>query len=90
MIRVTIELLPFGYEKNKKTLGTAIISNTGTGTLSKGNYKFKLMNKMKSRTWKEGKIYDFPRLSLNVWHLLYRVLKEAFDNKKEEKNESKK
>ena len=39
MIRVTIEMLPMGYELNKYTLGLIEISNDGTGDAQRGNYK---------------------------------------------------
>ena len=37
MIRVTIQLLPFGNEANARHLGTIDIANDGTGTAERGN-----------------------------------------------------
>ena len=42
MIKITVELLPFGFEENKRTLGIMKIWNTVTGTKAKGNYQFSI------------------------------------------------
>jgi len=39
MLRLTIEIIPFGIEENKRTLSTIHIINDGTGTTQFGNYK---------------------------------------------------
>ena len=74
MIRIMVELCPFGEEIGKKPLGEGIIYNDLTGTKSSGNYKFALRDKNK-RVWKSGTVKDFPRLKKNVWYLLMEVLK---------------
>lgn len=38
MLRVKIELVPFGDETKAKTIGEMLIANDGTGTAEKGNY----------------------------------------------------
>ena len=38
MIRVTIELVPFGLEPDKRLLGQFEVWNDGTGTRQVGNY----------------------------------------------------
>jgi len=78
MIRITIELLPFGLEKNKKTLASMKIWNDATGTKTMGNYKY-IMNL--SRKWKSGEIKKFPRQRLNVWYLINRILRDAIETK---------
>lgn len=81
MIRVTIELLPYGFETNKKTIGVVEIANDGQGTLTKGNYTYSLSKEppiAKTKgIWKSGNITDFPRQKLGPYDLLYRVLKSA-------------
>ena len=77
MIRVTIELLPLGKEDKSQVLGQAIIHNTGMGSWTKGKYKYKLLNKA-NRRYKDGNVENFPRTRLNAWHLLKRVLDDAF------------
>ena len=39
MILITVEMIPFGIEANKTTLGTVKIANDMTGTPEYGNYK---------------------------------------------------
>lgn len=38
MIRVTVDLVPFGDETQKRTLTFFEIANDGTGTVAQGNY----------------------------------------------------
>jgi hypothetical protein len=82
MIRVTIELLPLGLEKNKRHLGTAEIWNDVTGDNQTGNYKFKLSKwgDVKA-TWKSGEIKGFPRQARGAWDLLYLCLKSALEGR---------
>lgn len=75
MIRVTIELLPFGSEAGRKHLGTIDIANDGTGTAEKGNYKVRLAGfKGPASTWRSGAVKDFPRRSRGPYDLLLRAL----------------
>lgn len=75
MIRVTIELLPHGSELHKRHMGTAIISNDGTGDWESGNYKVTLSKWGKPKvTWKKGTITDFDRKKRGPWDLLYLAL----------------
>lgn len=89
MIKITvkIELLPYGFEENKSTLGSAVIEeleakiyNDGTGTRTRGNYVFKFFDKL-GRLRTTGEIKDFPRKELNAWSLLYLCLDKMIGNK---------
>ena len=79
MIRVTVEMYPGGGKKGKRLLGMAIIANDGTGTETRGNYNAGFG----MRTGRTGKmkyyatVENFPRKSLDVWHLLRRCLNKA-------------
>jgi hypothetical protein len=73
MLRITIELLPLGSEIGKKLLGIAKISNTGSGSLTKGNYECRF-EYVRGRLWKSCKVDEFPRQELPAWDLLYRAL----------------
>lgn len=78
MIRVTIELLPHGFETNKKHLGTIDIANDATGTLTSGNYKAKLSKRGNPKSiWKTAEIKNFPRKQKGAYDLLYLVLKNS-------------
>lgn len=74
MIRITIEILPFGFEDNKRTVGSMEIYNDATGTATRGNYVFKLFDKLGRKRF-TGEIKDFPRKQLTTWDLLFRILK---------------
>jgi len=73
MLRVTIELVPFGVEADAKVIATGIIGNDGTGTHTTGNYRI-LLRDAAGRKWKSGAIIGFPRTRLLAWDLLYRCL----------------
>ena len=79
MIRVTVELVPFGIEENKKHLGTAIISNDGTGSHASGNYDIVLSkwNNKEDEVWKRDRVEGFNRLFKGAWDLLYIALKNT-------------
>lgn len=76
MIRVSIDLLPFGSETGRQRLATIDIANDGTGTLEKGNYKARFHPK---RDWVEKVVTNYPRKSYPVIKLLYLVLKNHYD-----------
>lgn len=72
MIKITVELFPYGSEQKKSTLGTAKIWNDGTDTKTKGNYCFQLFGKVKML--REGEIKGLSRLDKNVWYLIKEML----------------
>ena len=76
MIRVTVDLLPFGKEIGRKNLAIFDIANDGTGTAERGNYKFRSSPK---REWKENAVLNYPRNSYSVMKLVYLVLKDHYE-----------
>ena len=78
MLRVTIELVPFGVESQKRTLGNLIIANDGTGTATRGNYKAVFFSRVGHRYHREYAVRGFPRQTKSAWNLLHRILKERF------------
>jgi len=83
MIRITVELVPFGTG-DPVHLGTAIIANDGTGTHEFGNYDVRLGKKghdltasIWSHPWRSGKVIGFPRKQLLGWDLVYRALRDV-------------
>lgn len=82
MIRITIELVPYGDESQAKVIAMGVIANDGTGTLRRGNYRYQLsQSKRPHVTSRKGGVKDFSRLQKNVWHLLKLVLNTAFGPK---------
>lgn len=77
MLRVTVEMVPFGVESRKHTIGQLLLINNATGTIDTGNYDIEL------RTYKQNgkeslsktKIKNFPRTVFGAWDLIYRALK---------------
>lgn len=74
MLRITIELIPFGKEENKETIGVAEIFNNATGTELIGNYCMRIFRGNSRAIWKTTPIKNFPRTRLTMWDLLYRGL----------------
>ena len=77
MVRVTIELVPFGIESRKRVMGIAEIGNDATGDRETGNYTFTLSKFDGKGIWKKGAVTGFPRIKLGPYDLLYRVLVAA-------------
>jgi hypothetical protein len=77
MIKITIELWPLGFEKDKEILGVMEIWNNASGTRTRGNYGFKILEKGRTSVWKSGDVLRFPRKRLGSWDLLYRCLKQV-------------
>ena len=78
MLRITVELLPYGSETDKQILGMAEIINDLTGDADNGNYQVKIW-KLNDKTgrlklWKKGSVKNFLRQKLTVWHLLSKAL----------------
>lgn len=79
MIKISVNLQKWGFESLTSSLGIMKITNDGTGTKSKGNYKFSIYDKSNSRIIHSGVIKNFLRLKNNVWQLIYLCLKELYD-----------
>ena len=73
MIRITVELVPFGIEERKRIIGTAKIYNDGTGSKTVGNYQTEFNLKKK---WRTGTVKGFKRQQDNVW----KLIREALNN----------
>ncbi len=80
MLRITVELLPFGNEARKRTLATGTITNLGTGSKTQGNY-FADFRDAAGRPWRHCTVTGFPRKRLLAWDLLYRVLKNLVSDR---------
>lgn len=76
MIKVKIELWPFGNGKHKKRLATITISNNGQGSPDIGNYDYSIEI---GGSKQQGQILGFERSIKNAVDLLYEVLKNALN-----------
>lgn len=71
MIRVAVELWPFGGEEGKKTLKEVFIHNLGNSDdLHRGNYGVRTSRIGAIQAW----VPNYPRLSYSVLELVYRAL----------------
>lgn len=74
MLKVTIELYPYGDGVNRRELSSFCVANDGTGTSEFGNYLFK---KKGDSQW-EPSVQDWPRAQ-PVEKLIQAVLEKHFD-----------
>lgn len=91
MIRVTVELLPENDEDQAERLCTMTINNDLTGNKTIGNYDVTLSRwgqpnnydailsrwGQPDRTWRRGRVTNFPRLTRGPWDLLYLALRDT-------------
>ena len=92
MLRITVELVPFGDETRAEVIGTATIANDGTGTEHSGNYRARIHRFSRGKNRREltpmrCRVRGFSRLAHGPWDLLYLVLKEALHPKHTEDND---
>lgn len=73
MIKIKIDLIPFGFLK-RKPLKEIHIINDGTGTPTTGNYKYDILSR-NGRVYRSGTIKGFKRKQKDVLYLLGMVLK---------------
>ncbi len=74
MLRITIELVPFGYEDMKRTIAGITIINNGTGTNEYGNYEYELVDDRGDSI--KGKLKDHER-DQSVFKIVQAVLNKA-------------
>ena len=82
MLKITIEILPYGSKKHRRKIGEIDIINDGTSKNTDiGNYEVILYKNpeyaKKPGVWKKGKIKNFLRKKLGPYDLLFRVLQKT-------------
>lgn len=87
MLIVTIEL-DSAITGERKLLGRMLICNTGSGSSdgTRGDYDVKVAKKTDAddlrKAYREplraGRVWNYPRLSYNVWRLVSRAILSAF------------
>ena len=70
MLKVIIEMWPYGNEERKHVLDSFEIINTGRGTSTTGEYVIRKNKKIL------GRVRGFPRKQKSARNLLYRALVE--------------
>ena len=81
MLKITVEMYPYGSEENKYLLSTAKIWNTGKGTNRIGQYKGRFFDHINNQIGSDIEVKDFKRQELDMWDLIYLGI-EALRRKK--------
>lgn len=77
MLRITIELVPFGVEDEAHKIATMLIANDGTGTHKTGNYAYAYEYADRPDDPEIGIITRFPRND-GAWELVRKVLNNKY------------
>lgn len=80
MIRVMVELIPFGIEEEAKVIGSMLIANDGTGTQHHGNYV--AVFKSGLTDIQEVTVFNHPR-ARGVWDLVAQTVNSIEDISKD-------
>jgi len=83
MLRVRVEVVPFGVESNSREIGQMIIANDGTGDFSSGNYVFVYSDT--HGEYAEGTVKNFARAE-GFWKLVSECLSNPSEVDDEEFN----
>ena len=84
MLRMILELLPYGSERDRKTLKVVEIGNTMTHELPYkfGNYKVRFRDSLHTeKAWQYKYIMNYPRDQYDALYLLYLVLRKYIHEK---------
>jgi hypothetical protein len=73
MIRVTVEIVPFGIEEDAEKIATMLIANNGNGNYEFGDYDFSYNYIKNPEPPTTGSFKGFPR-RLGAWSLVKAVL----------------
>ena len=81
MIRVRVDLVPFGNEDEAKQIGELVLANDGWGNAFTGNYVFAYADNHGEAC--EGSVKDFPRRQ-GIWKLIAECLNSNLEPHDEE------
>ena len=76
MIRVKVELVPFGNEDEARDIGELVLANDGWGNVFTGNYVFVYADDNGQEF--EGSVKDFPRRQ-GIWKLLAECINNSVE-----------
>lgn len=83
MLRITIELVPWGDDFLARPIGGMIIANDGSGDLDEGNYIVKMSHGSIDGKIVTREVGGFPRKGLDAWHLLALALEACLEDEEE-------
>ena len=74
MLRITVDLIPFGDESLKRTLRTLTIINVGKSPSPEiGNYRVEFRND-NGRIYKKSRVHNHRRKALGPWSLVLKAI----------------
>jgi len=77
MLRVTIELVPFGNEEDAQKIATMLIANDNTGTIKHGNYAYAYDYSDRPDLPESGVVTRYSRAD-GAWLLVKKILNDRF------------
>ena len=83
MLRITVELVPWGDDFLARPIGQMIIGNDGEGTLEMGDYFVKMSHGRPDGRVITKEVKGFSRKELDAWHLLQLALEACLENEDE-------
>lgn len=81
MIRVRVDLIPFGNEDEAKEIGQLVLANDGHGNVFTGDYVFVYADNHGAEH--EGSVKHFPRKQ-GIWELISACLNSSLEPHDEE------
>ncbi|HUS49555.1 MAG TPA: hypothetical protein VMZ91_05285 [Candidatus Paceibacterota bacterium] len=73
MIKITVELIPYGIKEASHEIASMIIANDGTGTHELGNYKYIITSNTEEDIRGTFKGYERKKM---IWSLIKAILKK--------------
>lgn len=77
MLRITIELVPYGNEDEASKIATMLIANEGTGDYKVGNYAYAYDYSDRPDDPMFGYVKRYPRIG-GAWGLVKKVLNDKY------------
>lgn len=77
MLRITIELVPYGIEDEAQKIATMLIANEGTGDYKTGNYAYAYNYADRPDDPEFGFVRRFPRIN-GAWSLVQKCLADKY------------
>jgi len=78
VIEVTVRMLPKGDAQRARVMGRMLITNDGTGSAARGNYKVAVYARTNQKPHRITTVKQFPRKAFSVWILVFTALACAF------------
>jgi hypothetical protein len=79
MLRVTIELVPYGDEEEAQRIATMLIANDGTGNSKFGNYAYAYNYSDRPGEPESGTVTRYARAD-GAWKLVKKILNDKFSS----------